>query len=245
MLKQMIDRIWSGGNSPHDSEIYAQIHSELSSGLKDPGLWTKAMAVSDGNANKTMSRYIEMRANTLRQERKKPLTQEPVPRSAKPEVKNKGCGALIGFIIIILLLVAVLLLILSYKERLRAVSASPLAQSQNAYAPSSYDKLVTSYERQYPQINPDSPHFDKRLTDQIANRMSTYRASGHSADDALKLAVRDFFSQNASQSKSPDSSNKSRRKTSGSSTASQGCVIKPVMTDEDYLRCGITPPGAR
>ena len=245
MLKQMIDRIWSGGNSPHDSEIYAQIHSELSSGLKDPGLWTKAMAVSDGNANKTMSRYIEMRANTLRQERKKPLTQEPVPRSAKPEVKNKGCGALIGFIIIILLLVAVLLLILSYKERLRAVSASPLAQSQHAYAPSSYDKLVTSYERQYPQINPDSPHFDKRLTDQIANRMSTYRASGHSADDALKLAVRDLFSQNVSQSKSPDSSNKSQRKTSGSSAASQGCLIKPVMTDEDYRWCGITPPGAR
>lgn len=73
MLKQMIDRIWSGGNSPHDSEIYAQIHNELSSGQMDPGLWTKATAVSDGNADKAKSRYIEMRANALRQERKELL----------------------------------------------------------------------------------------------------------------------------------------------------------------------------
>ncbi len=241
MLKQMIDRIWSGGNSPHDSEIYAQIHSELSAGIKDPGLWTKAMAVSDGNANKTMSRYIEMRANTLRQERKKPWAS----RAEQPEAKNGGCGTLIGFIIIILLVVAALLLLLSHKERAPTLAASPLAQSQNAYAPSSYDKLVTSYERQYPQINPDSPHFDKRISDQIKSIMSIYRASGHSDEDALKLAVRDLFSQNTLQSKSPDSSNKSQRKTSGSFAASQGCVIKPVMTDEDYLRCGITPPGAR
>lgn len=137
-----------------------------------------------------------------------------------------------------------------------AVPTSPPAQSQNTYVPSSYDKLLMSYERQYPQINPDSPHFDKRLTDQIANRMSIYRAGGHSDDDALKLAVSDFFSHNASQSKNPGSNNLSQNKTpgsyspsqsksSGSLNASQGCVIKPVMTDEDYRRCGITPPGAR
>ena len=69
MLKQLIDRLWSGGTSHHDSEIYALIHNELSSGAVDVGVWTKATAVSDGNTNKAKSRYIEMRANVLRNER--------------------------------------------------------------------------------------------------------------------------------------------------------------------------------
>lgn len=70
MLKQLLDRAWSGGTSPHDSEIYALIHKELSSGGMDVGLWTKAIAVSDGNNEKAKSRYIEMRANALRKARK-------------------------------------------------------------------------------------------------------------------------------------------------------------------------------
>ena len=70
MLKQLLDRAWSGGTSPHDSEIYALIHKELSSGGMDAGLWTKAIAVSDGNNEKAKSRYIEMRANSLRKARK-------------------------------------------------------------------------------------------------------------------------------------------------------------------------------
>ena len=70
MLKQLLDRAWSGGTSPHDSEIYALIHKELSSGGMDAGLWTKAIAVSDGNNEKAISRYIEMRANALRKARK-------------------------------------------------------------------------------------------------------------------------------------------------------------------------------
>ncbi len=71
MLKQLIDQVWSGGTSPQDSEIYALIHDELSSGAMDTGLWTKATAVSDGNTDKAKSRYIEMRANVLRNERKR------------------------------------------------------------------------------------------------------------------------------------------------------------------------------
>jgi hypothetical protein len=70
MIKQMIDRIWSGGTSPQDSDIYALIHEELSTGQMDTGLWTKATAVSDGNTAKAKSRYIEMRANAIRAERK-------------------------------------------------------------------------------------------------------------------------------------------------------------------------------
>ena len=73
MLKQMIERIWSGGNSPDGSDIYALIHNELTSNQIDPGLWTKAMAVSDGNTDKAKSRYIEMRANAIRNERNKLL----------------------------------------------------------------------------------------------------------------------------------------------------------------------------
>ena len=56
-------------------------------------------------------------------------------------------------------------------------SASRITQSseppvQSASADSSYDALVTSYERRFPQINPDSPLFNKLLTDQIKAGMN-------------------------------------------------------------------------
>ena len=88
MLKQMIDRVWSGGTSPHDSEIYELIHKELSAGTMDAGLWTKATAVSDGNAEKAKARYIEMRANALRNERKKLLEFAKQAQRAQREVEK-------------------------------------------------------------------------------------------------------------------------------------------------------------
>ena len=90
MLKQMIDWIWYGGTSPDDSEIYGIIHKELSSGQMDVGLWTKATAVSDGNTDKAKARYIEMRANTIRAERKRILefAKEAQREQAKLEKQN-------------------------------------------------------------------------------------------------------------------------------------------------------------
>ena len=73
MLKQFFDRLWSGGTSPEDADIYAAVHQEISSGHLNVGLWTKALAASNGDIECAKSRYIEMRANVLRDERRQSL----------------------------------------------------------------------------------------------------------------------------------------------------------------------------
>ena len=49
MLKQFFDRLWSGGTSPEGADIYAAVHQEISSGHLNAGLWTKALAASNGD----------------------------------------------------------------------------------------------------------------------------------------------------------------------------------------------------
>ena len=73
MLKQFFDRLWSGGTSPEGADIYAAVHQEISSGHLNAGLWTKALAASNGDIERAKSRYIEMRANVLRDERRQSL----------------------------------------------------------------------------------------------------------------------------------------------------------------------------
>ena len=70
MLKQFFDRLWSGGTSPEDADIYAEVHQEISSGHLNAGLWTKALAASSGDIERAKSRYIEMRANVLKSKRR-------------------------------------------------------------------------------------------------------------------------------------------------------------------------------
>lgn len=257
-----------------DENFYAAALDEFRSGQLRPGLMAKAIVQSDGDEQKAKAVYIRLLADKIRddqylvsraneeslrtqQQADHKIRREQAPRAAQPDAEKKGYDNWIGLIILLVIAAAWLLpwnkdsapavaapppiqsqnsdAPSNYdKVSAPAVAAPPLAQSQNGHAPSSYDKLLTSFERQYPQINPDSAHFDARLTNQIAKRMSKYRASGHSENDALKLAVRDFISQNTSQSKYP-----------GSYDASRKCEIKPVMTNEDYRRCGITPPSAR
>lgn len=67
MLKQFLDRLWTGGTS--DSDLYAIVAQEIASGDLDVGLWTKANATSDGAKEKAEARYIEMRVSVLRRMR--------------------------------------------------------------------------------------------------------------------------------------------------------------------------------
>lgn len=250
-----------------DETFYAAALDEFLSGKLRAGLMAKAIAQSDGNEQRAKGVYIRLLADAIRddhylvhrsneeslriqQQADEKIKQELARRSDQAQAKKKGGGGWIGLIILLLFAPAWLpelaaLLLLSHEKSAPTVAASFPVKTRNTYAPSSYDKLVASYERHYPQINPDSPHFDKHLTDQIANRMSIYRKNGHSADEALKLAVRDFFPRNALQSKISDSYNAPQSQSLDAYSSSRGCEYKPVMTDEDYRRCGITPPGAR
>lgn len=65
-------------------------------------------------------------------------------------------------------------------------------QALAAYQTSAYDRALRAYEQQIPQLNPDSPQFNKALTDQVAVRMQAYRRAGKSSAASLELAISDI-----------------------------------------------------
>lgn len=88
MLKQFFDRLWSGGTSPEDLDIYGAVHKEISSGDLNAGLWTKALAASNGDIEHAKSHYIEMRAHLLRGERRRSLASARKVKQAQRNAKR-------------------------------------------------------------------------------------------------------------------------------------------------------------
>ena len=58
-----------------------------------------------------------------------------------------------------------------------------------------YSNALAQLEQQYPQINPDSPLFNKAATDRIAARMQQRMQSGLRKEDSLRASVSEEFGQ--------------------------------------------------
>lgn len=67
MLKDAWDKIWTGGASTADSELYAQVVQEVAQGTIDPGLMAKAMAQTAGDVVKAQALYLKMRVTQLKE----------------------------------------------------------------------------------------------------------------------------------------------------------------------------------
>ena len=52
-----------------DEKLYELVAAELSKDQKNEGLWLKAMAATEGDENKTKARYVELRIQSLKDER--------------------------------------------------------------------------------------------------------------------------------------------------------------------------------
>ena len=69
-VSSRIDPFYDDENEISDeisNEIYEQIHDELDGGVKQKGLWTRAIAESGGDENKSKSLYIKMRFKELKE----------------------------------------------------------------------------------------------------------------------------------------------------------------------------------
>lgn len=75
-----------------------------------------------------------------------------------------------------------------------ATSSTPGAHDER------YNRALAQFEMQFPQINPDSPYFDERVTNRIAARVQQRVQSGLREEDALRASVREEFGQQVSQS---------------------------------------------
>lgn len=248
-----------------DEVFYAVALDEFRSGQVRPGLMAKALAESGGDEQRAKSVYIKLLVTAIRddhyltqrtqerllresqrmveekrrsQDREVALTAKSVA-GHEEKAKNSGDSWWVVYVVVAILFGGCL----QFKDD---ESASRITQSseppvQSASADSSYHALVTSYERRFPQINPDSPLFNKLLTDQIKAGMNAYRFSGKTLEEALRLAVGDFMepskaSRPAATTQAPPANVTSR---------TGRCEFKAVMTDAGYRACGITPPAVR
>lgn len=75
MLDRLTDKIRNAGVRINDKELYARVGSEISDGMVDPGLWTKAFADSRGDEQRARSLYIRMRVAELVAQRERLRTE--------------------------------------------------------------------------------------------------------------------------------------------------------------------------
>lgn len=71
-------------------------------------------------------------------------------------------------------------------ERYRGSSSAPVVAI-------TYDQALAAYEQRYPQLNPDTPRFDRALTDSVSVRVQHYVAAGRSKTESLDLAIADIM----------------------------------------------------
>ena len=245
-----------------DEVFYGVALDEFRSGHVRPGLMAKALAECGGDEQSAKSIYIKLLAMAIRddhylaqrahenlsrasqrmvderdsqQAREVALTTKEVASHEKAKT-NSGDS---WWVIAVAIIVGGWFLLKEYGPASTITASKPPVQS--AAADLSYNALLASYERRFPQINPDSPLFNKPLTDQISAGMSAYQFSGKTLEDALRLAVGDFLepsdtSRSAATTQAPPVNVTSH---------TRRCEFKAVMTDEGYRACGITPPAVR
>lgn len=237
-----------------DEAFYAAALDEFQSSQLRPGLMAKAMAESSGDEQMAKAVYIKLLAAAIhddhyiaqrtqeellqasqrmveehRKAQEVALAAENAPRLNETPRKSNFAESFGG-------LMAVLVFggwfLLKDDD-----PASKVTRQAPATTQSSYDVVLASYEKAYPQINPDSPAFSRALTDRIAERMDFYRNSGQTDESALRLAASELLeSQKPAQKPTPT------RSPPVETPQKRRCEFKQVMTDEDYRACGIKPP---
>lgn len=120
------------------------------------------------------------------------------------------------------------------------------------WRPPTYDKAVSIIEQEFPQLNPDSSLYNAALVEKIQRRIKFYEERQYERIRALVFAVQDVMEVSEStdgSTRKPQNVPFIERATSAmgqvSSTAIENpktCEFKPVMTNLDYLACGIQPP---
>lgn len=119
------------------------------------------------------------------------------------------------------------------------------------YAPvKTYETELNRLEAEHPQINPDSPQFDPKLTRLALDTLKGWVNTGANPADALERSVM-YAIQATSGARRPiditppefKEPNRPRTQSRGAAAASKRpCEYKDVMSDDDYRACGATPP---
>ena len=131
--------------------------------------------------------------------------------------------------------------------------ATSNSSQQPTLSSSAYDQAIREIEMRHPQLNPDLPAFDRELTQAVLDRFRAYVASGMQNVPAIRRAVADADASGWLRSPRPaalptaitNDSTTPRSTLWPRPTDSQVkriCEYKGVMTDDDYIACGIIPP---
>lgn len=76
MLKRLLRALWNGNSDSTDTEIYAIVGHEISSGELDAGAWTKAFSESKGSMDLARARYVSIRVAQLKAQYRHALQEQ-------------------------------------------------------------------------------------------------------------------------------------------------------------------------
>lgn len=125
----------------------------------------------------------------------------------------------------------------SYLTAQQIAAAAPMAVPAAKFDyQATYDRKVANLEQRYPEINPDSPHFNQALVNRISAKLDILKANGAPLSDALEQAVTEVMSSRKRKHRVPDESNSKSSRTT--THPSQPCNYDSVMSDAQMRACG-------
>ncbi len=121
-------------------------------------------------------------------------------------------------------------------------SAAAPAPSTSSDQQAIYDREVADFEQRYPEINPDSPHYNAALTKTMLEKDLAYEAKGLLPSYALTQAVNEVMS--ARKRNYHVTHERKSNLPSAEIHSSQACNYDSVMSDAKLRACGAQVPGS-
>ena len=123
----------------------------------------------------------------------------------------------------------------SYSTAQQTAAAAP-APAANSDDQATYDRKLANLEQRYPELNPDSPHFNQALVNRISAKLDAREAHGARLPDVLEQVINEVMSARKRNYQAPDGGNSKSSRTT--TDPLQPCNYASVMTDAQLRACG-------
>lgn len=262
----MINRKKNLKNQSELDAFHQAAKAEFAKGYVRLNLMADALTQASGDEQLAHELYLQHVTLKLKQEQKiKALLQQHTTVTANPSARFLArCADFVADYWYVLPTLCVILWVLLaapkdfFKQTFEQVtfwqdsSDTAIAQMPASLGQSNEQPIVFALQQQYPELDPNHPAYQPALMAQIQTLSQQYQQQGQSLDTAQHAAVLAVLGRptpNPAQDRQvlsyvPRYGKVQIPTEQPRAAAVSACQHKPVMSNQDYLNCGLKPPSS-
>lgn len=254
-----------------DELFYQAAIAELNKGYVRLNLMADALAQTAGDELTARPLYLQQVALKLKQEQRIKALLQATPNTTQTKSRPIDYTKLIAhywYVLPLVLLIGILVwakpveplqnLVPSVAKQLGFVqitAAQDTVVSNDLSNANKFDPTSASQSsidvilyQQYPALDPNHPNYQAALAAQVSQLSQRYQQQGHSPEAAQQMAALSVLGRpNPAQDRQvlsyvPREGQVQAPDAPKAKPSASPCEHKPVMSNQDYLNCGIQPP---